>query len=102
MKFIDAYVVWLPNTDQVHVVDKAGLRMIDKRKSPAFYWIGLTRGDFGDKLEKTQTECELMMFITFHTLVVRDKVPVEAVHRAFLVVDEYRRRISPDTPGAEN
>lgn len=43
-----------------------------------------------------------MMFITFNTLVVRDRVDVDAVHREFLKIDEYRTRISRDTPGAED
>ena len=43
---------------------------------------------------------DMMLFIEFHTIVVRDKVPVEAAHRAFLAIDEYRDRISPDIEGA--
>jgi hypothetical protein len=42
----------------------------------------------------------MMMFIDFHTCVVRDGVDPQAAHREFLKIDEYRRRISPDTPGA--
>jgi hypothetical protein len=40
------------------------------------------------------------LFIDFNTVVVRDGVPVEAAHREFLKIDEYRDYISPDTPGA--
>ena len=43
----------------------------------------------------------MMLFIEFNTIVVRDQVPVEAVHREFLKIDEYRKRISPDIPGAD-
>ena len=42
----------------------------------------------------------LMMFLDFHTLVVRDGIDPQAAHREFLKIDEYRRRISPDIPGA--
>jgi hypothetical protein len=43
----------------------------------------------------------MMMFIDFHTLVVRDGIDPAAAHREFLKIDEYRRRISPDIPGAD-
>jgi hypothetical protein len=41
-----------------------------------------------------------LMFIDFHKVVVRDGVDPQAAHREFLKIDEYCRRISPDTPGA--
>ncbi|AWN43709.1 hypothetical protein [Methylobacterium durans] len=41
------------------------------------------------------------LFIDFNTLVVRDGLDPQAVHRAFLAIDEYRFRIAPDTEGAE-
>lgn len=41
------------------------------------------------------------LFVTFNTLVVRDGLDPQAVHRAFLAVDEYRARIAPDTVGAD-
>jgi hypothetical protein len=41
-----------------------------------------------------------MVFIEFNTLVVRDGLDPQAVHREFLKIDEYRERISPDIPGA--
>ena len=43
----------------------------------------------------------MMMFIDFHALVVRDGMNPPAVHREFLKIDEYHRRISPDIDGAE-
>ncbi len=42
----------------------------------------------------------MMMFIDFHTLIVRDGVDPQTAHREFLKIDEYRRRISPDIDGA--
>jgi hypothetical protein len=41
------------------------------------------------------------MFILFHSITVRDGVPTNLAHEAFLKIDEYRKTISPDTPGAE-
>ncbi len=43
----------------------------------------------------------MMMFIDFHTLIVRDGIDPQAVHKQFLKIDEYRCRISPDIKGAE-
>ncbi len=43
----------------------------------------------------------MMMFIDFHTLIVRDGIDPEAAHKQFLKIDEYRYRISPDIKGAE-
>jgi hypothetical protein len=36
----------------------------------------------------------------FHALVVRDGMHPQAVHQAFLVIDEYREAISPGIEGA--
>jgi hypothetical protein len=44
----------------------------------------------------------LSLFILFNTVTVRDRVPVEAAHKAFLAIDEYRETISRDTEGAED
>jgi hypothetical protein len=44
----------------------------------------------------------MMLFIEFHSIVVRDQVPVEAAHWAFLAIDEYRERIAPDLEGSEH
>jgi hypothetical protein len=43
-----------------------------------------------------------MVFIEFHTLVVRDGIDPKVAHEAFLAIDEYRQRISPDIAGAED
>ena len=41
-----------------------------------------------------------LMFIDFHTLVVRDGIDPKAAHKEFMKIDEYCRRISPDIDGA--
>jgi hypothetical protein len=41
----------------------------------------------------------LRLFVMFAILVIRDRVPAETVHRAFLAVDEYREALPPDVPG---
>jgi hypothetical protein len=50
------------------------------------------------RLDKAQKIA--LMFIDFHTCVVRDGIDPLAAHRQFLKIADYRRRISPDIPGA--
>jgi len=50
----------------------------------------------------TADKSVLMLFIEFHTLVVRDGVQPEIAHKAFLAIDEYRNAIAPDIQGAED
>jgi hypothetical protein len=44
---------------------------------------------------------DMMLFIEFHSIVVRDRVPVDAAHKAFLAIDEYHERIAPDIEGSD-
>jgi hypothetical protein len=41
------------------------------------------------------------VFIEFNTLVARDRIPIDAAHREFLKVMQYRKHIAPDSQGAE-
>jgi hypothetical protein len=41
------------------------------------------------------------VFIDFHMIVLRDGVDVQAAHRAFLKIDEFRGSLAPDIPGAD-
>jgi hypothetical protein len=56
---------------------------------------------YTDRHSMTLVQKVLMMFIDFNTCVVRDGIDPQAAHREFLKIDEYRKRISPDTPGAD-
>jgi hypothetical protein len=57
-----------------------------------------TGGAFSTRLRKCEDKTlrDLMLFIEFHKIVVRDKIPIDAAHREFLKIDEYQERISPD------
>jgi hypothetical protein len=50
--------------------------------------------------EPTEDQQVLTMFVNFHTLVVRDGLDPQLVHREFLKVDEYRQQIARDCEGA--
>lgn len=55
---------------------------------------------FSELHDMPEWERIAMLFIEFNTLVVRDGIDPKEAHRAFLMIDEYRERISPDVPGA--
>lgn len=93
MKLLDAGIGWNPGTNQIGVGPWPDLTGWSDRYA-------FTNGA-GAPAQKTADLQLLMLFITFNTIVVRDRVDLDNVHRAFLTIDEYRQRISPDTPGAD-
>lgn len=95
---LECMIAWNPNTDQIAV----GLWPDRTRWSRHPVNLQRTTGAcFGHYHKMTEFQRLMMLFVDFHTCVVRDKVPVEAAHKAFLAIREYRARISPDTLGAE-
>jgi hypothetical protein len=59
-------------------------------------WLDL---DFKDERPELRS---LHLFLEFHTLVVRDGIDPQALHKEFLKIDEYRWRLAPDVEGALN
>jgi hypothetical protein len=49
----------------------------------------------------SEIEQVAQLFIDFQTAVVMYGIHPQDAHREFLKIDEYRKRISPDCPGAE-
>ena len=101
MRAAEANVIYTPGTDRLCVVrqDQAGDAM--GALAPDQRWCGVVAGDADNRLPTTAAETERMVFITFHTLVVRDGMDVAATHRAFLQIDEYRWSCCPDLAGAQ-
>ena len=95
MKLLDVMIAWNPGTDQIDVVlwpDKS-------RSAVALRW---TAGACNNEWKTATPEGRLMLlFVHFNTIAVRDRVPVQAAHSAFLKIDEYRRAIAPDQKGAD-
>jgi hypothetical protein len=56
---------------------------------------------FTDWRHRSSEELKALVLAAFHTLVVRDGMHPQAVHQAFLAIDEYREVISPDIGGAD-
>jgi hypothetical protein len=97
MKYCEALIAWTPTTDALGEIDV--LPWPDKRGLSDRYEF---TGDacYSEVHQMSQTAQLARLFIDFNTVVVRDRIPVAAAHRAFLKIDEYRDRISPDTDGA--
>lgn len=104
MKQSDAIIAWTParwaelrpdTAGQVAVLPAPDVEGAAKRF--------MMRGGAGSSaLQALTGEARIArLFIDFQTLVVRDGLDPQAVHRAFLAIDEYRFRIAPDTEGAE-
>ena len=56
---------------------------------------------FTDWRHRSSEQLKALVLAEFHALVVRDGMHPQAVHRAFLVIDEYREVISSDIEGAD-
>ena len=101
MKYKDCLVAWNPGTDQVRVGPLRSSGVPDWTRHPVRYRMK-GGGAFGHVREcEDEFQLIMLMMLEFHTLAVRDKIPLDALHQAFLLIDEYRARISPDIPGAD-
>ena len=82
MKLVEAMYGWNRNSDEIDV-------------GP---WPDTT--GWSDRYSLTGGACYTnirQIFIDFHMIVLRDGVDVQAAHRAFLKIDEFRRSIAPET-----
>jgi|SRR4051812_16194257 hypothetical protein len=102
----DWIVCWTPTHAWTgeHKYLEPGTILVDRLGSDS-YWNDkfLFTGGFcyTDRHRMNLEQQIMMMFIDFHTCVVRDGIDPMAAHREFLKIGEYRRRISPDIKGAE-
>jgi hypothetical protein len=102
MKITEADIVWVPASADV---PNAGSIRVERhtsgwQRTPCDRWMPAMSLTPPPTKEKA-THQLLAMFILFNTVVVRDGIDPQAAHRAFLAIDEYRQRISPDMEGAE-
>lgn len=97
MRYAEAMIAWN--------VEPPAIRVGLKSDNIATGWARPYRmsggGCFFGRAEMSETEQLVMMFTDFHQIVVRDGLPADLVHSAFLAIDEYRRTISPDIQGAD-
>lgn len=103
MKHVEAIIAWTPSRWAHLRPDTAG--QVAVLRSPdadgAAKRFVMRAGARSPALHDLSEEGRIArLFIDFQTLVVRDGLDPQAVHRAFLAIDEYRFRIAPDTEGA--
>jgi hypothetical protein len=108
MKMTEADVVWTPDHPFVEDARNKGTIRVERhlsgwKRSRDDRWMPATcLGAWGEVPTKGDRIKQLLaMFILFNTITVRDGVHPQRAHTAFLEIDEYRRTISPDTPGAD-
>ena len=96
MKFTEAMIAWTPGTDRIAV----GLWPDETHWSRDYLF---TAGACDLALHRMSSDARrATLMVHFNTCVVRDCIPPQVAHRAFLTIDEYRRAISPDQLGAED
>jgi hypothetical protein len=106
MKAKDADVVWVPRYKGQKSAHVGEVRVEHHYSRWQDYpggnsWMPVTYLDGGEKAPRGELRKLLGIFIMFNSLVVRDGINPKRVHEAFLMIDEYRRTISPDIPGSE-
>lgn len=107
MKITEADILWVPAYSKEPdagdiVVKKHGTH--HRSQYPNHVWMPATdMGPYGTvhTARTDDTRRLLAMFILFNTVTVRDGIDVTKAHEAFLAIDEYRKTIAPDAPGAE-
>jgi hypothetical protein len=103
MKIIVADVIWTPADADVPT---AGAIRVERhlsgwQRTPQDRWMPAASAfELGYETKGDTIKQLLSLFILFNTITVRDGVNVAKAHNAFLAIDEYRRSISPDAPGA--
>ena len=96
MKATEAMICWIPqDADSIKVV-----HWPDRERISDNYEF-TTGACCKEWYEADQITLSFFIMAAFHTCVVRDRIDVDVAHKAFLKIDEYRQRISPDIPGAE-
>lgn len=98
MRVIDALVVWTPGNyelnefaptrGQIDVCDTTEDDWDWKEKYRHFWGAADNRWKQQPHLMRVQ-----MMFAMFHTIVIRDEIEFEAVHAAFMKIDDYREAL---------
>lgn len=116
MKAADCMIAWTPAEDaptfrphaiQARCVDPAAPGTVtvvawpddSRRSDPHQSTVGACNSEWCAADDLTRTA---LVFVAFHTLTVRDRVPVGVAHRALLEIDEYRDTIAPDIEGADD
>jgi hypothetical protein len=100
---IDGWIVcWTPSRQSIEEGSFPGAVLVAPLGDDAYFdnrYVFTGGACYVDRRQMTLEQKVMLMFIDFHTLVVRDGIDPQAAHREFLKIDEYRKRINPDIDG---
>lgn len=98
MRLADALIAWTP-------CDPRAIKIGTLESNYAERWDESYKctcgGCFAEVAALTGIASVARVFVDFNSLVVRDGIDVDAAHKEFLKIDEYRTHVSPDIDGAE-
>lgn len=103
MKMAETDVIWTPTWSDEPAAGQisTALHCSGWKRTRGDFWMPATSFNYQSAPKDDPIKQLLAMFILFNTIVVRDGLNPKKVHEAFLTIDEYRKTISPDAPGAE-
>ena len=109
MKARDAHILWTPADYKRRLLRRGdhppgSVKVLcflsDGDRKEAARYKRDAGASFTDWRHSSSEQLKALVLAVFHALVVRDGMHPQAVHQAFLVIDEYREVISPDIEGA--
>jgi hypothetical protein len=105
MKARDAHILWTPADCKRRLLRRGdhppgSVKVLpflsDGDRKEAVRYKRDAGASFTDWRHRSSEQLKALVLAEFHALVVRDGMHPQAVHQAFLVIDEYREAISPD------
>jgi hypothetical protein len=103
MELVDAVVAWTPPFWAAQTETGGQVRVGPLKHSNWKRAFTMTDGAvFTNWRGLPKLERELLMFVIFNQIVIRDGIDPKAAHNAFFEIDEYRRLIARDVHWAED
>lgn len=104
MKYTEAMIAWNPKSAWIAETGTIQRTIIavpwpDKNKLAREY-LYTCGACYLDTRDLSQDALSLQVFIDFNTIVVRDGIPAQDAHEAFLCIDEYLQHIASDIKAA--
>lgn len=98
MKAAEALIAWTPAFETIPTAGQAAVGPL----VPLYGgdWAAAYSHTGGQAHQATGDRTKLLLFIQFHSMVVRDGIDPLVAHQAFLKIDEYAETIAPNLPGA--
>lgn len=105
MRAYEALIAWTPKSwESDRWIPGCKVGPLTHADDPDWTWpYAFTGGAaYLDRRKLQGHESVKLLFVDFHTIVVRDGVDLQAAHEAFLAIEEYRQTISRDIAGASD